>query len=233
MRLAPALTLAGTLLGLAAMTACDPAGATSPPADPSCTPAADIEDAENVDDQIIVQGGRNGYIYTYSDEGTTLDQAGDSYTPGWGGAQRSRAALHISGQLGQGEVYAGIGFAFTEPLGAYDASQYTGISFMAKRGAGDDMAQSVRVKLPDGNTDPSGEVCTECYNDFGIDFAVTEEWTRYTVSFADLAQESGWGEPTPASVDASRLFGIQWQVSAGGRPFDLWIDDVSFVGCGE
>ena len=86
--------------------ACDPAPPL-PPADPACTPEADIEDAENVDDQIIVQGGRNGYLYTYTDDsGTTLEQAGDSYTPGWGGAQGSRAALHISGQLGQGALLA-------------------------------------------------------------------------------------------------------------------------------
>lgn len=228
-----ASTLALALLASAALGACDKGGAASlPPADPSCTDAADIEDAENVDDQIIVQEGRNGYLYTYRDEnGTTMEQAGDGYTPEWGGAQRSRAALRISGQLAQGEVYAGIGLGLTES-GPYDASRYSGVSFLARRGPGEGMAQSVRVKLPDGNTDPAGEVCSECYNDFGIDFAVTEEWTRYTVNFADLRQEGGWGDPTPANLDPTKLFGIQFQVSASGKAYDLWIDDVTFIGCG-
>ena len=219
---------------LALALACDSGGgaATTPPADPSCSAAEDIEDGENLDDQVIVQGGRNGYIYTYKDEsGTTLDQSGDSFMPGSGGAQGSRGALQISGKLGTGEAYAGVGFSFVDPVGTYDASRYRGITFMAKRGKGDGLAQSVRVKIPDGNTDPKGGVCSECYNDFGIDFAVTEEWTRFTVDFADLKQEDGWGDPKPGTLDTSKLYGIQWQVSAAGQSFDLWIDDVSFIGC--
>ena len=90
----------------------------------------------------------------------------------------------------------------------------------------------MRFKVPDVATDPSGGVCTECYNDFGIPFEVTEEPTRFEVRFADLAQEADWGAPRPPSVDAAKLYGLQWQVVVPGASVDVSIGDVAFLGCG-
>ena len=89
----------------------------------------------------------------------------------------------------------------------------------------------VRFKIPDANTDPDAKVCTECFNDFGIGIELTEEWTRYEVPFTELKQEGGWGNPRPPGVDATKLMALQWQVAAAGSAFDIWIDDVSFIGC--
>jgi endoglucanase len=222
-----ALLLVGGLASL--VSACE-GGASIPPADPKCGPDAIIEDAENGDDQIVVVEGRGGYIYTYADElGTSIEPAADAFQPGWPGAHKSRSAIHIKGKLAQGEAYAGFGFALSEPTGPYDASKYKGVSFLAKAGEGS--TTSVRFKIPDGNTDPGAGVCTECFNDFGIDFAVTTEWTRYTVLFSDLKQEDGWGAPNPPGLDTKGIRGMQWQTSAAGKDYDLWVDDVSFVGC--
>jgi endoglucanase len=115
----------------------------------------------------------------------------------------------------------------TEPKGPYDASSYDGVSFVARRSAGS--TPYLRFKIPDANTDPDGKICTECYNDFGIPFQVTEEWTRYEVKFSELAQEADWGQPRPAAIDRSKIYEMQWQVAVPNADFDVWIDDVTFL----
>jgi hypothetical protein len=155
-----------------------------------------------------------GDVYSYADQsGSTVSNDG----------------LSLRGKLaGQGEIYAGIGIELDAP---YDASRYQGIAFQARRAAGG--AAHVRLKLPDGNTDPDGGVCTDCYNDFGIGFEVGEAWTRYEARFSDLAQETGWGTPRPPALDAARLHGVQWQVATPGAEVGLEIQDVVWLGCGN
>jgi endoglucanase len=189
-----------------------------------------IEDGEDGDNQTLVRGGRGGYLYTFKDARGTTITPDREFTTSAGGANGSRQALRIRGTLADaGDVYAGVGLSLTEPKGPYDASRYEGLAFHARRGP--DALASVRLKVPDVNTDPDGGACSECHNDFGIDFQVTEEWTRYVVRFADLQQQSGWGEPRPAAIDAARLYSVQWQVATRGARYDLWIDDVTFTGC--
>jgi len=198
----------------------------------ACPPEAVIEDGEDNNNQVNVQDGRSGYVYTYVDaSGSSIDPAGGAQfamTPG--GANGSQSALRISGQLGSGDVvYAALGMNFTDPRGPYDASKYRGVSFFAKRGPGS--ASHVRIKFPDKNTDPDGGVCGACANDFGLRLSLSEEWQKFVVPFSALRQESGWGNPRPRSVDAEALYALQFQVNEKGRPFDVWIDDVAFTGC--
>jgi endoglucanase len=198
----------------------------------ACPPDALIEDGEDTNNQVLVQDGRSGYIYTYADaEGTSIEPAGGgqfSMTPG--GANGSQYALRMSGQLGKGGVvYAATGMNFVDPKGPYDASKYKAISFFAKKGPGS--TSKVRIKLPDKNTDPDGGVCGACANDFGMNLKLTEEWQRFIVPFSSLRQESGWGNPRPRSVDPSAVFAVQFQVNDKGRPFDIWVDDLAFTGC--
>ena len=40
-----------------------------------------------------------------------------------------------------------------------------------------------------------------------------------------LKQQSGWGEQKPA-LAKDKVFSVQWQVSAVGADYDLWIDNV-------
>jgi endoglucanase len=156
--------------------------------------------------------------------------SGDSYTyADEAGSQVAGDARRITGTLASGgEVFAGVGLSFPEPV---DASRYRGIAFLARRGPG--AAAHVRLKVPDVNTDPDGGVCTDCYNDFGISFQVTEEWTRYEAPFADLVQETGWGAPRPAAIDTSKLYGVQWQLAVAGAAVDLQLDQIEFLGCQE
>ena len=217
--------------GLAAATLACGALAPTPLADPSCSVESLIVDAENASEQLLLYENRNGYMYTFVDEnGSKVTPGPNKFFVDGRGAHGSLSALHFHGELTTGEAYAGVGFTFLEPETGYDASKYSGISFVAKRGP--ESTDLVKVKLPDINTDPDGGVCKDCYNDFGIQFQVSEEWTRYTVNFTDLKQDSGWGDPQPESVDPTQLFGMQWQVEESGKKFDIWIDDVAFIGCG-
>jgi endoglucanase len=204
--------------------------APAPAAAGGCGEDARIDDGEDGGNQVELRGGRNGYLYTFKDAHGTRITPDGAFSTSAGGAHGSRSALRIAGKLADSDsAYAGLGLSFTDPKTLYDASRYTGIAFYARGAPGTTTA--VRLKVPDVDTDPDGHVCKECYNDFGVDFQVTAEWTRYEVAFADLKQGSGWGNPRPAAIDLHKLFSLQWQVATRGGSFDLWIDDVTFVGC--
>lgn len=193
-----------------------------------------IEDAENGDNQVIVQDGRDGYLYTFVDARSQLvghTAVGVRPVPLAGGAHGSRCAWNLRGRLADERiVFAGLGVNFTDPKGAYDASRFVGISFFARHGTGS--AWRIRVQLPDGNTDPDGGVCKQCFNDFGATVDLTEEWTKYTIPFDSLGQTGDWGTPTPGRIDRSKLFGIQFRVKNMDEPFDIWIDDIAFIRAG-
>ncbi len=227
------------ILGLALATALAACAQFRPPVPGSdsastagrCAKKALIEDAEDGDDQIATIGGRGGYVYTFADDkGSKVDPGGD-FKPATGGADGSHRSLRIAGKMITGEdAYAGVGLGFHDPEAPYDASRYTGVSFWAKRSTASSAA--LRFMVPDALTDPAGKACTECDNDFGVNFEVTEEWTRFVVSFADLKQEGGWGAPRPDAIDKTRLYGLKWQVQTQGADFDVSIDQIAFV-CGE
>lgn len=229
------LTLAALVAACALMesdqASTTPGGSTEPIA---CTDAAVIEDGENNDHQVIVHAERNGYIYTFRGGDTKVEPTagadGGVFTMSLGGANGSQYAARMHGTVGADEgAFAGLGFNFTEPQVGFDASKYEGISFFARRGP--DSTGSVRLKLPDRNTFPAAGECTECFNDFGADLELSDEWQHYVFRFEQLAQLPGWGAPRPARVDASTLYGLQFQVTGAGNTFDVWIDDVAFVGC--
>jgi hypothetical protein len=180
-----------------------------------------LDALEDGDNRGAVLEQRGGYWYSFKDSnGTTLSPEGN-FAPGDAGAKSSKHAAHISGKTGpSGVVYAGMGFNLADPMAPYDVSKATGICFQAK-GPG-----SARVKLPDVNTAPEGKVCKTCYNDFGADFQLSPDWKEYCFKFADLKQQSGWGDPHPPALAKDKVFSLQWQVSANGADYDLWVDDI-------
>jgi len=182
--------------------------------------APNLDDLEDGDGRSLVTDDRGGYWYTYKDNaGSTVDPQG-SFVPAEGGANGSKFAAHMQGKTADsGIVYVGLGFNLTDPMAPYDLSAAKGFCFQGK-GKG-----PVRVKLPDVYTAPEGEQCKQCYNDFGVEFTLTEEWKEYCFDFAQLKQQGGWGEPKPA-LTTDHVFSIQWQVSANATEFDVFIDDV-------
>ena len=198
-------------------------------------PGGRLDDCEDGNNQILTSAGRGGYWYTYADKtgSTIVPPAGDTggtFAMSEGGAHGSALAARMQGTVGRGGiVYVGMGFSFVDPKGPYDASKFKGIAFFAKTGP--KSTPAIRVKVPDVNTDKDGKVCTECYNDFGVDLNLTTAWKRYVVPFAGMSQLAGWGAPHTASIDTSKLYGIQWQVASPGSAYDVWIDDPELVGC--
>ena len=194
-----------------------------------------IDDGEDNNNQSKVVGGRGGYWYTFADDvGTSITPEagakGGTFTMSSGGANNSKFAANARGQIGRGQnVFGALGMNFVDPKNPYDASAYAGISFWARKGPG--TYGKVRVKVPDIKTDGDGGVCTECFNDFGMDITLTETWQKYVMPFKKMKQMPDWGAPRPRHIDNSKLFGIQWQVNAPGVAFDLWVDDVEFFGC--
>jgi endoglucanase len=221
----------GLLLGACRVNPTSPDLVNSPEGK-ACPPEANIEDGEDNNNQVLVQDGRNGYIYTYADtQGSTVEPAGGGvFTMTPGGANGSQYALHMSGQLASASVvYAAMGLNFVDPKGTYDASKYQGISFFAKKGPGS--VSKVRVKVSDKNTDPDGGVCGACSNDFGMMLSLSEQWQKFIVPFGALRQESGWGNPRPRSLSPEAVFAVQFAVNEKGKAFDVWVDDLAFTGC--
>lgn len=203
----------------------------------SCGPEGLLDDGEDNNNQSAVVEGRGGYWYTYVDDtGSTVDppagSQGGTFTMTEGGANGSKFAARVHGKLSPAQInFGAMGMNFVDPKDAYDASKYGGISFWAKKGAGG--TGKVRVKVPDANTDEEGGICKECFNDFGADLNLTEAWQKFTLPFSKMRQMEGWGSPRPRKIDKSKLYGIQFQAQGPGVTYDIWVDDIQFVGCGE
>ncbi len=214
-------------------------GAAAPPAAPqkpvaqnagSCPATALIDDFEDGDNQGVSADGRGGYWYTYKDPSSTVSPEG-TFAPVTGGADDSQFSGRMSGTVGSQQYpYVGMGVSFTDPKQAYDVSCCQGIRFRGKM-SGEGISH-VRFKVGDWQTDPDGGSCKDCYNDFGADLTFTPEWEEYTLKFSELTQEPYWGEPKPA-IDTSAVYQLQWQVKESGGSFDIQVDNVELIGCGE
>lgn len=237
------ITVAAVAIGATSLIGCkvnptDPSLANTSAGSPCKTQEAMIADGDDNNNQTVVIGGRGGYWYTFSDmDGTeiwpTAGAKGGTFEMSPGGAENTPYAARFKGTVAVAEtpVQGGMGMNFLDPKGGYDASQYGGISFWAKAGPGS--VTNVRLKVPDANTDPDGGICSECFNDFGINIALTQEWQHYIVPFGALKQLPGWGKPKKMGVDKSRLYGVQFQVDEKGKPFDVWVDQIRFTGCSD
>ena len=202
----------------------------------ACPPGVGmISDGESANKTNFI-AGRGGYWYTFLD---TKDNGGSEIWPtsgalggtfemSEGGAHGSEHHARMRGTVGGGDiVYAGMGLNFVDPKGVYDASRYRGIAFWAKKNPGS--TPNVRVKVPDVQTDPDGKLCRQCFNDHGYSLVLGDDWTLYTIPFAEMRQED-WG-PKDGGIDPARLYGIQFQVSEKGAPFDISVDQIHFTGC--
>ncbi len=211
-----------------------PAADPSKPVPPAATNAgkpignALIDDMEDGNHQGVEADQRGGYWYTYKDASSQIAPEGE-FKMTEGGASGSQFSAKFSGQLGSEQYpYGGIGLSFTDPKLPYDVSSCEGVAFTAK--AGGDGTTKVRLKIGDWQTAPEGGLCQQCYNDFGGDFLLTPNYQDYTLKFADTKQEPYWGEPK-AGIETKAVYQLQWQVTQAGAPFEVWIDNVRFIGC--
>ena len=48
--------------------------------------------------------------------------------------------------------------------------------------------------------------------------------------FEELHQEPGWGEQK-SEIASSKLLGMKLQVKSPKTDYDIWVDEIRFVGC--
>jgi endoglucanase len=221
-------------------TACvgnSPAVSEGPETYNTCGDEGLIDDGEDGNNQSKPAGGRGGYWYTFIDStgsGSTVwpepGEQGSAFAMSKGGVNGSKFAANAKGRVGTAkDVFGALGLNFVDPMGLYDASKYKGVAFWAKRGAGS--YAKVRFKIPDVSTHDAGGVCRACFNDFGADIMLSEIWQQYVFTWRKLKQQPGWGSPRPHALKPAKLFALQWQVSQPDASFDIWVDDVEFIGC--
>ena len=235
------------MTGLFAGCIAPPAGSNTPGAAPGsaaslggasalkdCGPPGMIDDGEDGNNQYLPVENRGGYWYTFIDKtgSTTVTpmagEQGGTFAMTEGGANGSKFAANFKGKIGTGAiVFSGMGVNLVDPKDKYDASKYAGIAFFAKRGQ--DSTGKVRLKVPDMNTDPDGAVCTECFNDFGGDLNLTEEWKQYIFPWKAMKQMPGWGNPRKPHITQAKIYGIQFQVNVPSANYDIYIDDLKFI----
>jgi hypothetical protein len=186
-----------------------------------------IDDFEDGDNQLSKVGGRDGYWFTsHDDKGSAIGPNPFKWDDG--GPAGSSKVLHVTGQTsGDNGAWGALWGANFVSQGLYDASKYAGISFKAK--VGSNSTTKVRFKVGDVNTHPDGGVCKSCWNHFGKDMLFSTDWKEYKVTFAEMKQEGGWGEPRP-SVTPAQLMSINWSIAIG-QTFDVWVDDIQFFEC--
>lgn len=179
-----------------------------------------LEDWEDGDSRAAPSNGPSGLWSSYKDlSGSTLTPEAP-FVPARGGAHGSQYAGRIQGKLAAMQmVWAGLEEKLSDSGAAYDLSRWRGVCFQAK-GSG-----RARFTVPDVNTDPAGGVCQRCYNSFGADFTLSNDWHQYCFELDALTQSCCWGEPHPA-VTPEKAFSLTWSAHTPGVDYDLWIDDV-------
>lgn len=194
-------------------------------------PAGDsglIDDFEDGDTQSAKREGRGGYWWRSNDpDGSKF--ANDDAKPQAEGCSGSSLCLHHFGKTSSKSGAWGVNFGSNLGLdGTIDVSNYVGVSFRAKSSPG--VGHTVRFKLADINTHPNMGVCKTCWNHWGKDIQLTNDWKEYRVLFSGVQQAPGWGDPRPQSLDPTRFYAIDFSIDAG-QTFDIWVDDIYFLKC--
>jgi hypothetical protein len=209
-----------------------PASARGPAAPPPCAAlvvakgdAPLIEDFEHDDSWVLAADGRKGSWITYDDgTGKQVPPSRSALFPSRipGGRGTSKHALHVvGGRFTDWGVTLGTELA---DAACYDASAYAGIEFWAK-GAG-----KIRVGLQmiDVQDVRYGGLCqSNCYDTHKKVIELTSTFRKYVVPWEDLKQLYVAGPPV--TFDPRRVRFLEFGIPPESTPFDVWIDDVSFV----
>jgi hypothetical protein len=201
-------------------------------------PAQDglVDDFEHENTQIVKLDGRDGYWWTNADkEGAKFTDPPGGGSPKWAdsGANGSSQSLHVAGSTAKGSDQAygvEVGTNLISTKGSlYDGSKYVGVSFMAKVGA--KSVKKVRFNMGDVNTHPDAGTCKNCWNHFCKEVELTTDWKEYQVSFKEMQQRAGWGEPRPKSITPKELYTLTFAFEGSGGEFELFVDDIQFLEC--
>jgi hypothetical protein len=184
-----------------------------------------IEDWEAKNSTLLLLDGRTGSWVNY-DDGTGKQNPPvrsplfPSRIPG--GRDASKNALHLHGGR-----YTNWGVTFGAELAeqaCYDASAYAGIEFWAK-GPG---KIKIGVQMIDVQDVKYGGLCrNDCYNSHRSAVTLGKSFQKFTIRWDDLKQLYQSGTPIP--LDPKRIRFLEFGIAAEDTPFDVWVDDVSFL----
>jgi hypothetical protein len=190
-----------------------------------------IDDLNDGDRFIPAVNGRAGAWFVSHDGSPNGKMSPDPSTGFASTNTGDSCRKYASYVTGSGFVLGGASFWFG--LGSpYNASKYTGISFWGKIDAG--TSSALRVGFPDKDTYPDGNLCSTasnagsnmCWDHYGYRVTLTSTWTKYTINFSQLAQES-WGR-AGSGFDRASLYQVLFAIPVGAT-FGIWIDDVAFT----
>lgn len=186
-----------------------------------------ISDLEDGTGRICEGNGRRGVWYAFNDslstQWPTVTNPGTPVLPALiqGGRAESARAMHTFGD-GFSDWGAGIGFDLVydgTTYSTYDASAYDGVAFWAKSEWGA-ATISVRISTTTTTLAKYGGTCpNEPCSPLSTELGLNTEWTHYFIPFARL--------DTGGPVARSELTNVQF-MTAEGRAFDYWVDDVRF-----
>lgn len=184
-----------------------------------------IEDWEAHDSRLLPGDGRSGSWAAYDDGTAKQTTPGGSplfptLIPGRRG--ESRRALYAAG--GKFEGWGATLGADLAESACYDASAYDGIAFWAK-GKG---RMQVGMQVIDVQALKFGGFCsTKCYDVHRKAVELGPTWRRYEVRWAELEQT--WSE-VKLDFDPKRIRNIEFTFLGKDTPFEVWIDDLEFLG---
>jgi len=184
-----------------------------------------IEDFESEDSRVLPLDGRSGGWMTYDDETGKQSPPGrsalfPSKIPG--GRGRSQHGLHVTG--GKFTLWGVTFGAELANASCYDASAYAGVDFWAK-GPG---KLRVGFQMIDVQDVKYGGICQkDCFNSHRAVVTLGKTFQEYRVRWEELAQQ--WDGGARIAFDPKRIRFIEFAVAPEDTPFDVWLDDVSFL----
>ena len=225
----PARVVAERIVAAPSAPAVAPPAPVAPPSCPELVIARGnvplIEDFEQNDSWLLTADGRRGSWTTYDDgTGTQTPRSHSALFPSRipGGRGASKRALHVTGSH-----FTKWGVTFGTELAdaaCYDASAYAGVELYAK-GPGE---LRVGLQMIDVQDVKYGGFCqSDCYDTHRKIIPLTAAFKKYVVRWEDLAQLFVAGPPV--AFDPRRVRFLEFGVAAESTPFDIWLDDVSFI----
>jgi hypothetical protein len=198
-----------------------------------------IDDFEDGDHATPLADGKQGYWYTYNDgTGTQMPApAGTSGPPFVPAGPGNGGSAFAAATTGSGFTVWGAGLGLSlnssgSTVCKVSAATFGGVQFYVRS----NVALRVKLMTPATTPQPDGECLdggmgAECGNGHGSAVPNTMGmWQLVQVPFSAATQEEGWGQPAGATVDASQLLSIQFQLASAdmSAAFDFAIDDLAF-----
>jgi hypothetical protein len=178
-----------------------------------------IDDFEDGDDEIRPLEGRAGF-WRWARE---IDAPGTAPAlipvPRPDATRANRLAQHVKG----GRLLDwGATVEFDFRPACYDASNYEGLSFLARGPGRIYLAARERSVIPIAE---GGSCEVDCHNPHVAKVELDSAWRTYQVRWTELRQR-GIGKP---ALDARRLHSLAFLIRPEDTPYDVWLDDLRFL----